>query len=528
VTTDLDPPPEKEADAPATTMPRWVAAAVGVLAVALALGVGDLVAGLVAPPSSPVLAVGDQFIRLTPAWLKDVATSTFGVHDKQVLLGGMAVVIALVAALGGLASRRSPFPALALVLVLGLIGVTCALAEPSATPGYLVAPVAALVAGAGAVAVLHALARRAAAPGSAPGAAPLAREDARRRLLLGMVVALAGAGVTGYLGRRFGAAAAVQASRDAVGPLPGAGATTPAGADFASSGGSTWLTANADFYRIDTALQVPQVSTADYRLRIHGLVDHEIVLDYDDLRRRTLLEAPITMTCVSNEVGGNLVSNAVFVGVPLRDLLAEAGVHDAADQIASTSVDGFTTGTPVAACTDGRHAMLALGMNGQPLPLEHGFPVRMVVPGLYGYVSGCKWITDMELTTYDTFRSYWQQRGWSARGPIKTESRIDVPRDAATVTAGRVTVAGTAWAQHRGVTRVEVQADDGPWQQAELAADVSIDTWRMWRTVLTLAPGPHTLQVRATDATGAVQTPLESPPDPDGATGWHQISVTAR
>ncbi len=198
-----------------------------------------------------------------------------------------------------------------------------------------------------------------------------------------------------------------------------------------------------------------------------------------------------------------------------------------ANQIASTSADGFTTGTPVAACTDGRNAMLALGMNGQPLPIEHGFPVRMVVPGLYGYVSGCKWITDIELTTYDAFQSYWQQRGWAAQGPVKTQSRIDVPRASATVPAGRVTVAGTAWAQHRGITRVEVSADAGPWQTAQLATDASIDTWRMWRAVLELAPGPHTLQVRATDATGATQTPVQTETIPDGATGWHSVSVTA-
>jgi DMSO/TMAO reductase YedYZ molybdopterin-dependent catalytic subunit len=299
-------------------------------------------------------------------------------------------------------------------------------------------------------------------------------------------------------------------------------------ADFAASGTPTWITPTSDFYRIDTALQVPQVATADYRLRIHGMVEREITLTYEQLRSRALLEAPITMTCVSNDVGGTLISNAVFLGVPLRDLLAEAGVRPGADQIASTSVDGFTTGTPVAACTDGRNAMLALGMNGQPLPVEHGFPVRMVVPGLYGFVSGCKWITDMELTTYGAFRSYWQQRGWAAQAPVKTQSRIDVPRADATVAAGRVVVAGTAWAQHRGVARVEVRADDGAWQEAELAADVSVDSWRMWRTVLTLAAGRHTLQVRATDTTGAAQTSTPSLTIPDGATGWHTVTVDAR
>jgi DMSO/TMAO reductase YedYZ molybdopterin-dependent catalytic subunit len=344
-------------------------------------------------------------------------------------------------------------------------------------------------------------------------------------------VALVGAGVTGVLGRVLAAAGGAESSRSAVGALPapaGAPKPPPADADFAASGTPTWLTRNSDFYRIDTALQVPQLSTGDYRLRIHGMVDREITLDYSQLRARALLEAPITMTCVSNDIGGSLISNAVFLGVPLRDLLAEAGVRPGADQIASTSVDGFTTGTPVAACVDGRNAMLALGMNGQPLPVEHGFPVRMVVPGLYGFVSGCKWITDMELTTYDAFQSYWQQRGWAAQAPVKTQSRIDVPRGDATVTAGRVVVAGTAWAQHRGVSRVEVRADDAPWQQADLAADVSIDTWRMWRTVLTLAPGQHTLQVRATDATGATQPATPSLTIPDGATGWHTVTVTAR
>ncbi|MDT7741277.1 MAG: hypothetical protein QOE59_355 [Actinomycetota bacterium] len=527
MTTDLDPPPDT-APAPAGSgLQRAVAAAIGLLAVGVALGVGDLVAALAAPPSSPFLAVGNQFIRLTPEPLKEFATSTFGVHDKQVLLAGMAVVIAVVAALGGLLSRRSLVPGLALVVVLGLVGATCAAAAPTFTAAYLIAPLVALLAGAASFVVLHHLARRAEAPQD-PDDDPAAPREARRRLVLGLVAALAGAGVTGFLGRTLATADAAEASRDAVGPLPGGNVPPPPAADFAASGTPPWLTPNADFYRIDTALQVPQISTGEYSLRIHGLVDREIVLSYDQLRRRALVEAPITMCCVSNDVGGDLISNAVFVGVPLRTLLAEAGVRAGANQIASTSADGFTTGTPVAACTDGRNAMLALGMNGQPLPIEHGFPVRMVVPGLYGYVSGCKWITDMELTTFDAFQSYWQERGWAQQAPVKTQSRIDVPRADATVPAGRVTVAGTSWAQHRGVARVEVRADGGPWQTAELAADASIDTWRMWRTVLTLAAGRHSLQVRATDATGATQPEPVTLTIPDGATGWHTVTVTAR
>ncbi|GAA4852566.1 molybdopterin-dependent oxidoreductase [Actinomycetospora corticicola] len=531
MSTDTDPPAGTTLSR-RTTISSPVAAAIGVLAVGVALGLGDLVAALTAPPSSPFLAVGDQFIRLTPEALKEFATSTFGVHDKQVLLASMAVVIAAVAVIGGLLSRRSVLPGTVLVVVLGLVGLSTAVASPTFTAAYLIAPLVALVGGVATFVGLH---RLALASGGATGAEPDVEagyaRNPRRRLALGLGAAFAGAAVTGLLGRVLAASGGAEASRNAVGPLPspgGAPASPPPDADFAASGTPTWITPNADFYRIDTALQVPQVSASSYQLRIHGMVDREITLSYDQLRARAALEAPITMCCVSNDIGGNLISNAVFLGVPLRDLLAEAGVRPGADQIASTSVDGFTTGTPVAACTDGRNAMLALGMNGQPLPVEHGFPVRMVVPGLYGFVSGCKWITDIELTTFDAFQPYWQQRGWAAQAPVKTQSRIDAPRDGATVPAGRVVVAGTAWAQHRGVARVEVRADSGAWQTATLAAEVSIDTWRMWRAELDLSPGAHTLQVRATDATGATQPEAFSLTIPDGATGWHTVDITAR
>ncbi len=324
MTTDLDPPPDAPTASPEVGIGRPVAGAAGLLAVGVALGVGDLVAGLVAPPSSPVLVVGDQAIRLTPEWLKEFATSTFGVHDKQVLLAGMAVVIAVIAVLGGLLSRRSPAPGIALVVVLGLVGATCAAASPTFTPVALVASFAALVAGVATFVALHTLARRAATAAApapavpAPGTVDPDPTRPRRRLVLGLLGALAGAGITAFVGRSLAAAQAAEASRAAVGPLPSptpGAATPPPGADFATSGTPTWITPNADFYRIDTALQVPQISTSDYSLRIHGMVDREIVLDYDQLRGRALLEAPITMTCVSNDVGGNLISNAVFVGV---------------------------------------------------------------------------------------------------------------------------------------------------------------------------------------------------------------------
>ncbi|WP_433782636.1 molybdopterin-dependent oxidoreductase [Actinomycetospora sp. CA-101289] len=509
-----------------------------------ALAVGDLVAGLLSPSSSPVLAVGGQFIRLTPEWLKAFAIATFGVYDKVALLVGMAVVLVLAAAAAGLASRRTAAPGATVIVVLGLVAITSATAAPAFSVVDVVAPLTAVVAGLVAFVGLHRLAmRRALAAAAGPASPddggveqPTVHRDgpvgtlgsARRRFLLGVAGTAVGAGAAAVAGRWLAATGGADASRAAVDELPGAPAPDLlSGSDFAAQGTPTWLTPNDAFYRIDTALQVPQLTTRDYALRIHGLVDRELRLSYDDLRARRLIEVPITMTCVSNEVGGALVSNAVFLGVPLADLLAEAGVRPGAQQIASTSVDGFTTGTPVAAVTDGRAAMLALGMNGEPLPVEHGFPVRMVVPGLYGYVSGCKWLTDMELTAFGEFTSYWQQRGWAEQAPVKTQSRIDVPATGSTVLAGRVTLAGVAWAQHTGIARVEVRVDDGAWQDAELARDVSIDTWRMWRTVRDLSPGAHRLQVRATDRSGYTQVAPRTATIPDGATGWHTVDVAA-
>jgi DMSO/TMAO reductase YedYZ molybdopterin-dependent catalytic subunit len=517
------------------------AALCGLLGVGAALAAGDLVAGLISPASSPVLAVGGQFIRLTPEWLKALAIATFGVYDKLALLVGIAVVLVLVAAGAGLASRRSATPGALLVVVLGLVGVASATAAPAFSVLDLVAPLVALGVGLAVLLGLHRLAMGVAAAGGP--ASPEAEQPtvhrpgpvgtpgaARRRFLVGVAGTAAGVAAAAVGGRWLAATGGADASRSAVGALDGAPAAPVdllTGSDFAAQGTPTWLTPNNAFYRIDTALQVPQLTTRDYALRIHGLVDRELRLSYDDLRGRRLVEAPITMTCVSNEVGGTLISNAVFLGVPLADLLAEAGMRPGAQQIASTSVDGFTTGTPVAAVTDGRAAMLALAMNGEPLPVEHGFPVRMVVPGLYGFVSGCKWLTDMELTTFAGFTSYWEQRGWAEQAPVRTQSRVDVPRAGSTVLAGRTTVAGVAWAQHTGVARVEVRVDGGPWQDAELARDVSIDTWRMWRATVDLAPGAHRLQVRATDRGGYTQVATPTATIPDGATGWHTVDVSA-
>ena len=290
----------------------------------------------------------------------------------------------------------------------------------------------------------------------------------------------------------------------------------------------SFITSNTDFYRIDTALTAPQVSRADWALRIHGMVDREITYSFEDLKRFQPVEKAVTLMCVSNPVGGELISNAMWTGYRMRDLLKDAGVSTDADMVLSTSVDGFTIGTPVEALTDDRDALLAIGMNGEPLPVEHGYPARMVVPGLYGFVSATKWVVDLELTRFDKAEAYWTRLGWSAQAPIKTGSRIDVPRNGARLAPGPTTLGGVAWAQHRGIKAVEVRIDDGPWQPAQMGAAYSNDTWRLWTYDWQASPGAHTVTVRATDNTGAVQTGEQASPMPDGATGWPSISVEVK
>ncbi|WP_433556982.1 molybdopterin-dependent oxidoreductase [Pseudonocardia xinjiangensis] len=514
--------PESASPAP-SVISRGFAALLGVLAVAAAVGSGHLVAGVVSPGSSPYLAVGDTVIRFAPEWLTDFAKTTFGTADKSVLLAGMAVVMLVVAAAAGLASRRSHTPGVVVVGVLGVLGLLAVATAPTFALLDVLAPLASLGVGLTVFRRLHALALR---TREAPDEPVTAGGVSRRTVLIGssaaVGVASVGAAVGGQLLGR-GAADSRQAvtARLAAARLAERAPAIPASAAFPQLGTPTFLTGNPDFYRIDVALRIPQQTAEQWSMRIHGMVDKEIVLRFDDLFARPLVERTITMTCVSNPVGGNLISTANFVGVDLRDILLEAGVRPGADQLFSTSVDGFTVGTPTSVVMEeGRGAMLAIGMNGEALPPEHGFPVRMVVPGLYGYVSATKWISDMEVTTFDAGQSYWVDRGWAVQGPIKTEARIDVPNGYATVPAGRVTVAGIAWSQPTGIGKVEVRMDGGAWQPAELATDVSGDTWRMWRTDFQLAPGSHTVQARATDAAGRTQTEASADVVPDGATGW--------
>ncbi|OIV36653.1 molybdopterin-binding oxidoreductase [Mangrovactinospora gilvigrisea] len=486
------------------------------LAGAAALGVGELIAGLVRPQASPWVAVGRAAIDMAPAPVKNWAINNFGTGDKLALQIGILVVVAILAAVLGRLGWAIPG-----TLVLGALGVAAALTRPDAT-GWDAAPT---IVGVGAGLLTIKLLR-----------GQLVAEDGgigRRRFLstaAGVVVASAGATAIGrYLDstRTSGTVAreTVHLPRPAspARPLP---PSLPA----------SFTTPTSSFYRVDTALVTPQVSTKGWTLRIHGTgVTKPLTLTYADLLARPLIERYITIACVSNTVGGPYIGNARWLGVRLADVLREAGVRPPskggrADQLVARSTDGMTIGTPVETVMDGRDALLAVGMDGQPLPVAHGFPVRMVVPGLYGYVSACKWLSSLELTTFSSYNAYWVTRGWSQQAVIKTESRIDTPHDGSSVSAaasGGVTVAGVAWAQHRGISRVELRADKGPWTPATLLPAPSADTWRMWRwTWHPAAKGDHTLQVRATDRTGTPQTSAEAAPEPNGATGYHTINVT--
>ncbi|MGI5222292.1 molybdopterin-dependent oxidoreductase [Nocardia sp. CA-290969] len=490
----------------------------------MVLGVAELFAGLIDPDASPFVSTGATVVDHTPKPLREFAIEQFGTADKTVLFLSMGVVMAVLAVAAGLLERRRPYGS-ALLVVLGLAVCVVVLQRPTATAVFAIPILLGIVAG---VFTLRFLITR--GPGSTGGAEESADPSRRRFLVLvaGAAVVAAGSAAAGrWVGERMRAVAA-DLERFVLPRPQVAAAAPPPGTDPPVPGLTEFVTPNDTFYRIDTALRIPAVTSADWRLRIHGMVDRDIELTMDDLRRRPAVEKMITLTCVSNEVGGDLIGNARWIGYPLADLLAEAGVRPDADMVLSTSADGFTAGTPVAALTDGRDALLAVGMNGAPLPVEHGYPARMVVPGLYGYVSATKWVVDLELTRFDKAQAYWTRRGWSARGPIKTASRIDVPASSATVTPGPTVVAGVAWAQHRGIAAVEVQVDDGPWQRAELAPEYSSDTWRQWTWRWDAAPGDHTLRVRATDADGNVQTEQRADPVPDGATGWHTRSFRVR
>jgi DMSO/TMAO reductase YedYZ molybdopterin-dependent catalytic subunit len=568
-------PPAEHADRQ-TRYPRALTGAVvGLLAAAVAIGAGQFASGLGVPQSSPVLAVGQAAIDLTPLPVKDFAISAFGANDKTVLLGGILVILAGYAAVVGmLAVRRLAFGMWGLA-VFACVGVAAALTRPAADPGYVVPTLVGAAAGAVALAWL---ARTAAgleptptgprphgdastsgpvvlappdlpAPASAgevvrpmvragpaysvtrpphPGAPVASRWPARRRFLISSGVTAAAAAAGTLVGRNLTNEHNIAQARAAIRfPQPMVAAPRlAAGTSLDIAGITPFVTSDASFYRVDTALLAPQFAPANWQLRIHGMVQREVTISYADLLRRPLIEAYVTLTCVSDPVDGPYVGNAKWLGAKLADLIRQARPLAGANQLLSTSVDGYTSGTPLQVVLDGRNALLAVAMNDEALPVVHGFPVRMVVPGLYGYVSATKWVTDIEVTTFASAYSYWAQRGWSQQGPIKTESRIDVPAAGASLAAGRIAVAGVAWAQHKGIAAVEVRVNGGPWHEARLASVPGIDTWRQWVWEWSATPGHYLLEARATDATGYTQTAVQAQPPPNGASGYPAAEVS--
>ncbi|MEV0673779.1 molybdopterin-dependent oxidoreductase [Mycobacterium sp. NPDC050441] len=495
----------------------------GVAAAAVSLGIAQLVSIPFGAPADPRNAVGSAVVDLTPGPVKEWVIQALGSLDKLFLAVVVLAVIATTAAIAATYETRHRPIGSAIFVVAGLIACAAVLSRPGATAVDIVPTVVGTACG---VAVLRLLVQRLWTTADDDAE----QLDTSRRTWLVTAGLLGFGAATGLLGVVVSrVTSSVAAERDtSVLPRPRVPAPPPP-PDVQPKNVAlpSFITDGADFYRVDTALSVPQLSRDAWRLRIHGMVDREITYSFDDLAQFEAVETAVTLTCVSNPVGGDLISNGMWTGYRLTDLLRAAGVDPGADMLLSTSVDGFTVGTPVDAVTDGRDAILAIGLNGQPLPVEHGYPARLVVAGLYGYVSATKWVTDLELTRFDRAEAYWTRQGWAPRGPIKTESRIDVPKRGQQVAAGPTTFGGVAWAQNRGVKGVEVRIDDGPWQPAQLGAAYSDQTWRLWSLPWQASgPGSHTVTVRATDNTGAVQTSDEAPTVPDGATGWHSVSFT--
>ncbi len=568
---------------------RGLCALAGLISAAVALGIGELLAGLVGPNSSPVIAIGGAVIDATPRPLKDFAITTFGESDKIALVVGTLVLLAVFAMVLGLLAWTRLKVAAAGVLLFGILGAAAAITRPTGTVLDTLPSILGALTGAVALAyMITALGRRSAtattsdesnavvtsasdvaatdkpiASGRARKAAvdratdstgDAERQHADERLIAKLRDRLAGVdrstnslnrrgffvagglaagaavvagGAGSLLQRRF----AVSGARaDITLPSPSSPAPAlPAGADLAESveGLTPLFTDNNDFYRVDTAITVPQVSPSEWSLRIFGMVDQELEFTFEDLMNRDdLIERDITLSCVSNQVGDTLASTARWIGVPLKTLLDEAGVNSGSDQLVSRSVDGMTIGTATDIAMDTEDAMIAIGMNGEPLLVDHGFPARMLIPGQYGYISACKWILEIEVTTFDAFDAYWVERDWDREAPIKVFSRIDTPEGLRPVKSGPRMVAGIAWAQGRGIAKVEVKIDDADWAEAELSPEVNKNLWRQWTYPVDFAAGPHKIVVRATDQNGELQTEERVPPFPNGATGWHNIIAT--
>lgn len=509
---------------PVVVISRWYGVIVGITSAMVAVAFGILIASL-GSSGSPIDAVGSSFIDRTPNWLKDFAITFFGTNNKLVLRIGIWCVLAIVAMVLGAYSTRSATPLMFGFVVFSIIGVFAMTERATTSALSIFAPLLAGIIGIACTWYLTSFFQHKTRINNTPQESQVPLEWDRRRFMqtAGAFATVAvAAGTVGQVRESRRISSAQSQIPTSLPPV------TPGQTVLYTETGfhptDPFITPTKSFYRIDTALSFPTVNLDKWRLRIKGMVGQPIELSYAQLSSLPQVERIITLSCVSNPVGGRYIGNAVWQGVLLRDLLERAEVDRSAQQLFSRSIDGWTCGFPLQSALDGRDAMIAIGMNGEPLSLKHGFPARLIVPGLYGYVSATKWLSEIDVTTWDK-QGYWLPRGWSREGPIKTQSRIDVPRADDNLAPGPTTIAGTAWAMPHGIARVEVRIDEGPWQEATLSTDDFDDTWRQWTLPWAATPGEHIIQVRATDATGYTQTQTRSDVAPDGATGWHTRRV---